>query len=229
VSGQNITLNAEQSHHLIRVLRQKQGAEILCFNGAGSEWLATIESATNRACVLRLTARHRQIAPPAYSLTLAVAWLKGTSMDMVVQKSTELGASAVYPLVTSRTSVKIDGKRTANKLRHWRQIAVSASEQCGRDFLPEISLPRSFDEFLRIRPPGACIMLDFTQPTLDAGTQPKSLTLMVGPEGGWSDAERELARSDGVLSASLGNLVMRAETVPLAALSAVRHGWNWQG
>ena len=108
-----IELNREQSHYLSRVLRLKTGAQLLCFDGRGTEWQASIATIDNRRCTLTLQARIREQTATRPVLTLAVSWLKGAAMDTVMQKATELGADSIQVLRSERSNVQLDEKRTA--------------------------------------------------------------------------------------------------------------------
>jgi len=222
-----IELNRQQSHYLSRVLRLKTGAELLCFDGRGTEWLATMTTVDNRRCTLTLRDKIRQQTATRPILTLAVSWLKGAAMDTVMQKATELGVDTIQVLRSERSNVQLDEKRTANKLHHWHQITISAAEQCGRLFVPEVAAPMNLVDLLEDGFDGQRLMLDLDAPLLDAGSERQALSLLVGPEGGWTDSERALASSHNVPLCGLGGLTLRAETVPLAALAAVQHSWGW--
>jgi 16S rRNA (uracil1498-N3)-methyltransferase len=226
-AGATLELNREQSHYLNRVLRLKTGAELLCFDGRGTEWLATITAIDKRRCTLTLDRVVRKQIDVQPTLTLAVSWLKGAAMDTVMQKATELGADGIQVLQTEHSNVQLDEKRTTNKLQHWRQITISAAEQCGRLFVPDVGPPVTLPEFLAGSFDGRRLMLDLNAPLLDAGSQRQAMSLLIGPEGGWSDKERELAHSHDVPLVGLGGLTLRAETAPLAALAAIQHSWGW--
>ena len=226
--GAQITLDRDQSHYLLRVLRLKTGAVLSCFNGQGQEWSAEVISADRRECRISLIELISEHLPTKAPLTLAIGWLKGAAMDLVVQKATELGADELVVLNTERSNVSLDDKRIAGKLQHWRGIAISASEQSGRLFVPDISQPVALSEYLATEHGGLRYALDLDSPLLDAGHTPSALTLLVGPEGGWSDPERRLLEDHEVPRRGLGTLTLRAETVPLVALTAVRHSWGWR-
>lgn len=221
-------LNRDQSHYLLRVLRLKPGAQLHCFNGHGSEWVATVDAVERRECTIFVRELVRERSPTLAPIILAIGWLKGAAMDTVVQKATELGVDRIVILQTERSNVVLDDKRTASKLQHWRAIAVSACEQSGRLFVPQITQPVTLADFLTGSTNTQRFLLDLESPSLDAGETPRKTTLLVGPEGGWSDAERALVKQHQIPSAGLGELTLRAETVPLAALAAIRHGWRWQ-
>ena len=222
-----LELNPEQSHYLTRVLRLKTGARLLCFDGKGQEWHAAISNADGKRAMIRLGAICRTGSASSLPLNLAIGWLKGAAMDTVVQKATELGVDGLQVLHTERSNVRLDEKRIANKLRHWQQIAVSASEQSNRLFLPEIPPPIAFTDFLNGTMSGRWLMLEPGADTLDAGETRSAVTLLIGPEGGWSDEEKRLALAMGIEFCGLGNLTLRAETAPLAVLAAVQHSWGW--
>ncbi len=227
-AGCHRVLNRDQSHYVLRVLRLKVGAKLGCFNGRGCEWEATIEAVERRECTISLGKTVREHSPTSSPITIAIGWLKGAAMDTVVQKATELGVDHIAVLQTERSNVALDDRRTSNKLQHWRGIAISACEQSGRLFVPQISDPVSLSEFLSISTDAQRVLLDLDSPPLDAGDTPTPLTLLVGPEGGWTDSERALVKQCDIPSAGLGELTLRAETVPLAALAAIHHGWRWQ-
>jgi 16S rRNA (uracil1498-N3)-methyltransferase len=221
------TLNAEDSHYLVRVLRLKSGAELRCFDGEGGEWAARLGQASTRGCVLVIGKLLRREARPEAQLHLAQGWLKGQAMDQIVQKATELGVSHVWPITATRSNVKLDDARTDNRMRHWQRIARSASEQSERLYLPELHRPGSLAEFLEHTPCATQILLQPGCAPLPTDLVQQSLAILVGPEGGWTAAEVDAAKQHGVLLHGLGKLILRAETVPLAALAAVRHGWAW--
>lgn len=226
-SGDDLALSRDQAHYLSRVLRLKAGQQLRCFDGSGREWIAQVAVLDGRSGRLELRELSRTQSRPDTTLTLAIAWLKGAAMDTVIQKATELGVDVIRILNSRRSNVSLDARRTDNKLRHWRQIAISASEQSNRLFVPEIHEPESLNSLLEAEGNGRTILLDLDAPLLTAGNRAQSMTVLVGPEGGWSDDERALTASAGVERASLGALTLRAETAPLVALAVIQHSWNW--
>lgn len=229
-AGERATLDKDRSHYLLRVLRLTDGAEFFCFDGRGSQWRVRITATDGRRVTLEALALDRQ-ENVAAELILAQGWLKGGAMDTVVQKATELGVSRIIPLITERCNVHLHGERLAQRLIHLQRIAISASEQSGRLYVPEVSEPQPFTGLLASSPPTPerrTLMLDLDSPALEAGDRPSPLLLLIGPEGGWSDAERTQARAAGIIACGLGELTLRAETAPLAALAAIRHSWGWR-
>ena len=225
--GTQRTLDADDSHYLIRVLRLKTGAELRCFDGRGSEWTARLTKSSTRASEVTLGELTRSQPEPDHALHLAQGWLKGQAMDHIVQKATELGASDLWPIMASRSNVKIDDARTANRMRHWQRISRGAAEQSERLYLPALHAPRSLEDFLT---DVTCQRLLFLQPgcePLPRDLPRASLALAVGPEGGWTAQECEMAQRANASLHGLGSLILRAETAPVAALAAVRHAWGW--
>ncbi|MDH3643516.1 MAG: 16S rRNA (uracil(1498)-N(3))-methyltransferase [Gammaproteobacteria bacterium] len=226
-AGATRTLDSDDSHYLARVLRLKAGAALRCFDGRGDEWDARLTTSSTRASVVTLGELIRSVPEPGHRLHLAQGWLKGQAMDQTVQKSTELGISDFWPIVATRSNVKLDEARTRNRVRHWQRIARSAAEQSERLFLPVVHDPQRLADFLAAAP---CDQLLFLEPGCDplpSDVPEQSLGLLVGPEGGWAPEESQAARAAGAGMYGLGSLVLRAETAPLAALAAIRHGWGW--
>ena len=148
-------------------------------------------------------------------------------MDCVMQKATELGVTAISPLLSERTEVRLKGEREAKKLRHWQQVATSACEQCGRNRLPAVHPLQSLDTWLENVEAEVRLVLD---PQADgpaaAMTAPASIALLVGPEGGFSAAEIGAAQAAGFYCLQLGPRVLRTETAPLAAIAILQARWG---
>lgn len=226
--GTAVTLSAEQAHYLGRVLRLQPGDEVGLFDGGGREWRAALVSLSTREAIAEIACLTRS-EPPPVPLVLAQAWLKGAAMDTVVQKAVELGVTAIRLLMADRSNVKLDERRFHNKIAHLTRVARSAVEQCESLWLPAFSSVNGLKELLDGPRAGRTVFLDPGQPPLSAGSDPAPITLVVGPEGGWSDSERRLALADPtVTAAGLGRLILRAETAPLAALAAIRQDWGWR-
>jgi 16S rRNA (uracil1498-N3)-methyltransferase len=227
VSGTLFELAPEQAHYLSRLLRLKPDSDLAVFDGQGREWLARVTEATPKAALITII-ELRCEEPPPTPLILVQSWLKGAAMDRVVQKATELGVTAVWLLSARRSNVKLDERRMASKLSHLVRVAASAAEQCETLWLPAFDRYEDLSAVLNARGSLQTLMLDLDAVTLDAGPRPVPTLLLVGPEGGWAEEERALATAQGIEQAGLGKLVLRAETAPLAALSAIRHGWGWE-
>jgi 16S rRNA (uracil1498-N3)-methyltransferase len=225
--GQTVRLSSEHAHYLGRVLRLKSGAQVGLFDGAGNEWPAELNDLSNRAATAVICGA-TEPEPAPVPLVLVASWLKGNAMDAVVQKSVELGATAVWLLDATRSNYTADTKRRANKLAHLQRVARAAAEQCDTRWLPSVTEVGDLAALLRMHRPGRTLFLDPGGSPLTT-TAPEPLTLVIGPEGGWSDAERDAAGElEGLEVTGLGPLTLRAETAPLAVLAAIRQCWGWQ-
>lgn len=226
-----------EAHYLTRVLRLKAGDDLAVFDGRGHEWLATVSTASSKVADILISELLREEPRPT-PLILVQSWLKGSAMDLVVQKATELGVTQLWLLNARRSNVKLDDRRMANKLSHLARVVSSAAEQCESLWVPALERHQDLASVLSAREvsagggdaqPPQTLLLDLEAPLLDAGSTPVPTLLLVGPEGGWAEEEHALAAAgEGVVAAGLGALTLRAETAPLAALSAIRHGWGWQ-
>jgi 16S rRNA (uracil1498-N3)-methyltransferase len=160
------------------------------------------------------------------SLTLAQGVSRGERMDWIIQKATELGASRIVPVFTKRSVVRLDDKQAERKLQHWRAIAVSACEQCGRNRLPDVATPVDFFDVLPAGfPPGSTRLL--LSPTGDLRIDDlenvgKGITVLIGPEGGLEDVEHEAAIAAGFKAVRMGPRVLRTETAAIAALTIIQ-------
>lgn len=221
-----VELDDRATHYLTRVLRLRAGHTLSVFNGTGGEWLARVKSVGRRAASLTL----EQFLPASKEATLAVhlgvGLLRGERMDWLVQKATELGISELTPLQLSRCTARSPAERTNQRLRHWRQIAISACEQCGRDRLPAIHPPLPLGDWLQLgAAPLRLVMLPTASPGLPAPTPaPRAVTVLVGPEGGFD--ESELAQLQDWQAWSLGPRVLRGETAALAALAVLQYQYG---
>ncbi len=219
-------LGAAASHHLVRVRRLRRGAPVEVFDGAGRVWSAVVEDAKAQACALKVGPLLSETAPPRVRIELAVALLKGDAMDRMLRTATELGVDDIRPLLSGRSQV--GRERADSRRKHWRRILISAAEQCRRDHLPALHPAQAFDDFLDHSNPAACLLLRPWAPALPMRLPHQSSTLLIGPEGGWTDAEVERTEQLGIRAFSMGSLILRAETAPVAALAALRHAWGWR-
>ena len=225
--GQAVELDEETGHYVRTVLRLKAHAGIIVFNGRGGEFTGTVlEASRKRVCIALDHWTDRSVESPL-SITLGLAISRGDRMDLAVQKSVELGVHSLTPLMTERCVVQLKGEKQRQRMMHWQKILQHASEQCGRTIVPELKPVSDLDDWL-VAQQGVRIFLDpYAQRSL-SGIKPESLniTLLSGPEGGFSDRERESAKSAGFIPVKLGRRILRAETASLAALSAVQMLWG---
>ena len=220
----SVALDAQQANYLGNVLRLGPGAELLLFDGQSGEWLARIAEAKKKAMVLAVERRTRD-AEAVPDLWLAFAPVKRAQTDWLVEKATELGAACLLPVITNRTIAE------RVRIERLEGIAIEAAEQCGRTRLPKIEEPVALKALLSRRDPDRRLYFADEQggePAVAAFSSGPSL-ILIGPEGGFTDEERQLIRAaPNVSPISLGPRILRAETAALAALSvymAVAGDW----
>lgn len=218
------------SQHLSRALRMGPGDRLTLFDGGGCEYPATI-SAVDKKAVRVQTSEHVQVereSPLAVELGIAIS--RGERMDLVIQKATELGVTAIAPLFSERTEVRLKGERAGRKQQHWQQIAVSACEQCGRNRVPAIAALMNLEDWVgQVEARCRFVLHHRAGPGGDSGSRPDSAALLVGPEGGLSDGEISGALAAGFEAMQLGPRVLRTETAPLAALAILQARWGDMG
>ncbi len=220
-----VELSGARFHYLVHVLRLAPGDALEVFDGRGHGYQARLEQSSPERAVLTLGSA-TAIATP-WPVTLLQGMPKGDKWEWILQKGTELGATAFVPVETSRSVVKLAGERSAAKQQRWAKIAEEAARQCGRADLPRVEAPQTLEAALdRLEAGGTLLVLDPEERKLRLGeavasvkAQGAALVLAVGPEGGWSDSEREALSNRGGHRVSLGPRVLRAETAALAALA----------
>ena len=222
----DVTLDAETSHYLCRVLRLRANDELLCFDGNGTERRARVRENNPRRCTLALGDITRTVATPTPDVTLIMAMLKGDALDRALQRATETGVSRIRLAWTDRSEVKLSGQRLSRKLDHWRKVVASSCEQSGRVFTPEVSAPAPLLECLTGDTGAEHITLDARGGPFPKELQARTFVLLVGPEGGFSEVEQDqLAKR--CRTYRLGHTTLRAETVPAAALGALFQATGW--
>lgn len=226
-AGETLQLDAQPSHYLSKVLRLREGASLILFDGVGSQCAARITdiSKKNVTVVLGETQLRSNESPLAIHLGIAVS--RGERMDWVVQKATELGVAAITPLFTERTEVKLAGERADKKIQHWQQIAISACEQCDRNHLPVVNSLAAFSSWVdTVDAQKKWVLHHRTTERLEVASKISSVALLIGPEGGLSDSEIHLAQQQGFVALSLGPRVLRTETAPVAAIALLQYAWG---
>ena len=224
-AGKRLVVAGSAANHITRVLRLRNGDALTVFDGSGGEFGARIEE-FRKDSVLVSVKDHRPLDRESpLPLTLAQGISRGERMDWIIQKATELGTSRIVPLFTKRSVVRLDDKQADRKLQHWRAIAISACEQCGRNRIPELAAPVDFFEVLPADSSGATRIL--LSPTGDLRIDDlqdvaKGITVLIGPEGGLEDVEQEAAIAAGFKAVRLGPRVLRTETAAIAALTIIQ-------
>ena len=224
-AGDTLSLPENVSTHVGRVLRARAGDSLTLFNGHGGEYDASILTIDRRGVHVRIGAHHAVERESPLQVTLLQALARGERMDFIVQKATELGVAAIVALSAQRSVVRLDKATFRKRAEHWRAVAIGACEQCGRNRVPTIELAHNLDAAIARSPATDCRVLlepDAAQ-TLPALMQAASnMTVLIGPEGGFSDEELTLSRQHGFQPCRLGPRVLRAETAPLAALAVIQ-------
>lgn len=226
--GAEVVLDDTLASHLTRVLRLRAGDAVQLFDGRGHEVRAVLAVLERKRTTARVEGEIAPVAESPLRLTLAQGICRGEKMDLVLQKATELGAHAILPLMTERTEVRLDAEREAKRMAHWRQVIASACEQCGRATLPQLAAPLGLPQWLAALrdgddPADMKLILDPGGATDLRSLAPGgSLTLAVGPEGGFSEAEVALMQRAGFLGLRLGPRILRTETAGLAAIAALQ-------
>ncbi|NVM76417.1 16S rRNA (uracil1498-N3)-methyltransferase [Duganella sp. SG902] len=227
--GAIVALPDAVAHH-VQVLRLAPGELITLFNGEGGEYTASLSEIGRRSASAEVKAHTPREVELPFAVTLAQALPEGTKMDWIIEKAIELGVSGFQPLATQRCVVKLSAERAEKKLEHWRGIIVSASEQSGRNRLAQLAPPQDYKNWITQQDLHRRVIL-----TPRAGQSlaewarhqpPQAVTLVVGPEGGLSDQEEELAIRHGALPLAMGPRILRTETAALAAVAMLSAAWN---
>jgi len=221
-----IVLPAQSGEHLTRVLRLEAGAPLTIFNGQGGEYSAVLGAHSGRKVLARLGRHNTVERESTLAITLLQGVARGERMDLIVQKATELGVSRIAPVLAERSVVKVDARQRERKLEHWRSIAISACEQCGRNRVPEVSAPVALGDAIVALPADGlrCLLAADGGESLAAAASGAhaGVVLLIGPEGGLADNERRFAGAHGFAAYRLGPRILRTETAGLAALAALQ-------
>lgn len=228
LEGESLSLLGENFQHA-RVLRLKPGEKLLVCDGAGTEALCEVESVGGSEISLTVLERRESATEARVRASVYMAFPKADKLEHVIQKATELGAYEIVAFPTGRCVSRPDEKSLRKKVERWQKIAASASEQSGRGRIPEIVVLGSYREALTRAAQADLGILFYENEhavTLRMALEEKpftSVSLLSGPEGGWEEAEVEQARAAGLKICTLGTRILRCETAPLCALSAVMY------
>jgi 16S rRNA (uracil1498-N3)-methyltransferase len=231
-AGAHVDLPEGAAHHAARVLRLKSGDELTLFNGEGGEFEACIERIDARTVGVRLGAWRDIERESPLVVTLVQGLATGERMDYAIQKAVELGVAAVQPVTAVRSVARLDMSRAEKRILHWRQIAISACEQCGRNRIPEVLPLHDLDDWLA-EPSTASVRLllmpDAPRTLADITRPSGNIEFLVGPEGGLAPDETAAALRAGFNAVRLGPRILRTETAALAALGALNTLWgDWR-
>jgi 16S rRNA (uracil1498-N3)-methyltransferase len=226
-----LQLPDDEAHHLSKVLRLHEGDRVLVFDGAGLQRHAQVAQVSRSIVTVHLGRIDAAAPELSVHVTLAQAMLKGDSMDQVIRDATTIGVHEIVPLMTARTEARLPADRAAARVDRWRRVAVSAAKQCGRAVVPAVREPRPLARALEDAVSGTRVMLveplpDLRLTTLDelkSMQRSARVTIVVGPEGGWTSDELGIAARSGAALMSLGGRTLRAETVAIAGLPVTLH------
>lgn len=224
-----VDLPPEAAHHATKVLRLQDGDRIVLFDGGGGEYPATISRISKQGTLVEISPWQERECESPLNVTLAQAISSGDKMDFTLQKAVELGITRIQPIASARSVVKLSGERAEKRVRHWRQVVISACEQCGRNRVPDIGSILSLEDWLgshlpdglrlTLAPDATALLRELPPPAIP-------IVLLIGPEGGLAPDEVKAAASKGFMPVRLGPRVLRTETAALAALAAMQTLWG---
>jgi 16S rRNA (uracil1498-N3)-methyltransferase len=251
IDDDRVVLSADESHHLLRVLRLNHGDEVFVFTGLGEEYRCRFVNVEQKRATLEIVEALSDEVESPLQLTLAQALVKGEKFDFIVQKATELGVSRIVPIASEHADLKLNHEHAWKRIERWERISLEAVKQCGRRRRVEINQPQTLNEFLGVqRNAREGVSPDSTQPpgedsngrasqtafiffnerggssirkALESFADKRAIAVLVGPEGGWSDAEIDAMSNCGWQAVTLGKRILRAETAALVAVTLLEH------
>ncbi|HTB84325.1 MAG TPA: RsmE family RNA methyltransferase [Candidatus Sulfotelmatobacter sp.] len=232
--GDSLRLDGREAHHALQVLRLKRGERVTVLDGTGGEFICDVsETAKN---FLTLAVKEKKLAPPPdCAITLLVGIPKGKIIESIIQKSVELGAQKIVPLLTARTVTHLDGEDAEDKREKWQQVAIEAIKQCGASWLPKVETPQTIAEFLACGEKFDLALVGSLQTERkhprewilkfqkSQGHLPKSAAVWIGPEGDFTLEELRAIENSGARPMTLGRLTLRVETAAIYCLSFLNY------
>ena len=215
-----------QAHYIGRVLRHAAGDAVQLFDGSGQEYRGELIEVGKKSVRVELTEQFSGLDESPLRVHLGQGLSRGERMDWAIQKATELGAAEITPIVSERCEVRLKDERADKRMSHWRQVAISACEQCGRSVLPQIHPPLLLADWLKQVDAELKLVLHPVAEPLQSHAKPGTLAFLIGPEGGLSEVEVQQATGAGFHPARLGPRVLRTETAPVVALAVAQQLWG---
>ncbi|MBI2319273.1 MAG: 16S rRNA (uracil(1498)-N(3))-methyltransferase [Betaproteobacteria bacterium] len=225
--GAELALPPRAARH-VAVLRLRPGDEVILFDGSGGEYACTLSRFVKGEARVLVAAKRDIERESALDITLAQGLSSADRMDYALQKATELGVGRIQPVATERSVVRLAEERAERKLLHWRNVVIAACEQCGRNRVPEVAATMTLAEFLSAEHGGdlALLLVPEAERRLRDLEPARRIVILIGPEGGFSKPERAAVERAGFTPVRLGPRVLRTETAPLAAISALQAMWG---
>jgi len=233
-AGNSLRLEGREAHHALKVLRVKYGELVAVLDGVGNEFLCTVENSSRDAVTLSVSLKNFTPPPPC-QITLLQALPKGKIIESIIQKSVELGAHRIVPILSERVVSHLDGESAEHKREKWQQVAIEAVKQCGAAWLPEIETPVTIEKFLSCKERFDLSLVGslqkerrhprevFQEFEKSHGRPPKTAGVWIGPEGDFTLDELNEIQNSGAQPVSLGRLVLRVETAAAYCLSILNY------
>ena len=229
VVGDTIALPDAVAHHAW-VVRLLAGAELTLFNGDGGEYLAELAAVEKKSATARILAHAARDRELPYEITLAQALPEAAKMDWIIEKAVEMGVAAIQPLAAQRCVVRLAGERAEKRAAHWQAVIVAASEQSGRNRLARLAPLDNFSGWIGQQDMHKRILLTpragLSLPDWARHQPPQAVTLLIGPEGGYSEQEEDAAVARGAIALSVGPRVLRTETAGIVAVASLNALWG---
>lgn len=220
--GVDLQLTEQVFHHWVKVLRAQVGDSATLFNGQGGEYQVTLSEINKKSATVRVDHFNPDNRALATQVVLGQVMSKGDRMDYAVQKATELGVHQIQLLTSERCEMRLKYERDQKKIDHWQAIATAACEQCGMNIVPKILPPLSLEQWFASQlPESKLVLAPEVEKTQVLTNMPTALALLIGPEGGLSEAEIHAANRHGFQNWCIGDRVLRTETAPVVALSII--------
>lgn len=228
VVGDTVELGEKTAHYLGRVLRLSIGSALVLFNGRGGEYQGNIASIGKKSLVVTVQSFVDVERESGLAIQLGIGISRGDKFDWVVQKATELGVATITPLITERGEIRLKGEKAEKKIQHWQQIAISACEQCQRNRVPTIQPVQTVSEWQHGVAAELKLVLHHraVHSLTEYAIAPTAIALLVGAEGGLTEAEIEQAMQHGFQPMVMGPRVLRTETAPVVACTLLQAQWG---
>ena len=223
--GDKFSLEKNNEHHLLKVLRFPVGKTITLFNGDGCDYQAIVIS-TKKTYKVEVVSQQKNEGESSLDLTLAQGIAKGEKMDFLIQKAVELGVSRIIPIETEHCIVRLKADKVAKRINHWQKIANYACGQSGRSVIVDISLPQTLTQLLNKPNHNGFVLHHRATESLQTMEKPSKATILIGPEGGLSDQEIKQAINAGFQPLLLGKRILRTETASLVAIANMQLLWG---